>query len=180
MGPTRFSDRNMALLQRCHTHIEDDGSAVVHRRRTEFFVRRILTLKPQRLQGIEWDSWMYIHIPNVTVEYLSLLLCRQEVPGSNLWPKAGCPEIYSNFLFSSKQSLSVHCKTVNHCFLQQTFRFIIDNPLYRSILYNQRYILNVHNDIHLYIRSYTLTQQSKIGVEFLTAVFCYQNRPDRR
>jgi hypothetical protein len=34
---------------------------------------------------------------NVVVEWLTLLLRKWEVPGSNLGPDTGCPEVFSGF-----------------------------------------------------------------------------------
>jgi hypothetical protein len=44
--------------------------------------------------------------PNISTKHHGQVVLRiQAVPGSNLAPETGCPEIFSGFLSSSKQML---------------------------------------------------------------------------
>jgi hypothetical protein len=49
----------------------------------------------------------YMNLQNITVEWLALLLCIREVPGSNLGPETGYPEVFCGFPLSFQANAGI-------------------------------------------------------------------------
>jgi hypothetical protein len=47
-----------------------------------------------RIGSTKSINYMKLKSPNVEAKWCVLLLCIREVPGSNLGPKSGCPEVF--------------------------------------------------------------------------------------
>jgi hypothetical protein len=89
------------------------------------------------------------HIPNVVVEWFTLLLRVQEVPGSNLDPETGYPD-WGFSWFSSVHAGECRGSTLklgHDRFLPNSIKFIIYFSLFHSTLYSPIYWKSLLNKI---------------------------------